>query len=127
MGGMISFTHSGDFDNTKRFLRNANRWKTSRLLKVCGERGVNALSEATPVATGRTAASWDYEIIITKSSVTVQWTNSNLSDGTPIAILIQYGHGTATGGYVRGRDYINPAIRPIFDEMADEIWEEVTK
>lgn len=127
MGGMISFTHSGDFDNTKRFLKNANRWKTSRLLKVCGERGVSALSEATPVDTGKTAASWDYEIIITKSSVTVQWTNSNMSDGTPIAILIQYGHGTATGGYVRGRDYINPAIRPIFDEMADEIWEEVTK
>lgn len=127
MGGMISFTQTGDFDNTRRFLKNANRWSTSRLLKLCGERGVQALSSATPVDTGKTAASWGYEIVKNKYSVKVQWTNDNISEGTPIAILIQYGHGTATGGYVKGRDYINPAIRPIFDEMADEIWEEVTR
>ena len=128
MGGMITFTHSGDFDNTRRFLRNARSFSATRLLKECGEKGVQALSLATPVDTGKTAASWAYEIVKTKTSVIVQWTNSNIGNGwAPIAILIQYGHGTATGGYVAGRDYINPAIQPIFDEMADKIWKEVTK
>ena len=127
MGGIISFTHTGKFENYKRFAKNVKKFSTSRLLKECGRKGVEALSDATPVDTGKTASSWDYRVVIDKYSVAVEWTNSNESEGIPVAILIQYGHGTATGGYVSGRDYINPAIQPIFDEMADRIWEEVTK
>lgn len=127
MGGIASFTHTGTFENYKRFAKNVRKFSTSRLLKDCGVKGVKALSDATPVDTGKTASSWDYNISISKYSLTIEWTNSNLSDGVPVAILIQYGHGTAKGGYVSGRDYINPAIQPVFDEMADRIWEEVTK
>lgn len=127
MGGIISFTHTGNFENYKRFARNANKLSTSRLLKDCGAKGVKALSDATPVDTGKTASSWDYRVVIGRNSITIEWTNSNESEGIPVALLIQYGHGTARGGYVSGRDYINPAIQPIFDEMADRIWEEVTK
>jgi hypothetical protein len=90
-------------------------------------RGVEALSAATPQETGQTAASWNYEIEKNGRSVTIWWTNNHLDDaGTPIAIMLQFGHGTGTGGYVQGRDYINPAIQPIFDQIADAVWREVT-
>jgi hypothetical protein len=91
-----------------------------------GQLGVQALSSATPVDTGTTAASWNYEIHQSKGSTTLVWTNSNTNKGIPIALLIQYGHGTGNGGYVAGRDYINPAIQPVFDQIAKEAWEEVT-
>lgn len=88
--------------------------------------GVDALSAATPVDTGKTAASWGYVITRTSDTATITWTNSNVNNGVPIALILQYGHGTGTGGYVKGRDYIKPAIRPVFDELANELWKEVT-
>ena len=97
-----------------------------RTLESYGREGVRALSSATPVDSGLTASSWDYNIQWNKNNVRLSWSNSNTTDrGTPIAILIQYGHGTKDGAYVQGRDFINPAIRPIFDKIADSVWQEV--
>jgi hypothetical protein len=87
--------------------------------------GVNALANSTPVETGLTARSWQYRIVKDRRGPTIEWYNTNQVNGTPVAILIQYGHGTGTGGYVAGRDYINPAMRPIFDTIADEVWRRV--
>ena len=92
-----------------------------------GEKGVSALASATPVDTGKTAESWQYKIEQTKGSIRIYWTNTNVNNGVPIAIIIQTGHGTGTGGYVQGRDYINPAIRPIFDNIANDVWRDITK
>ena len=86
-----------------------------------------ALASATPTETGKTASSWFYEISHNKGSATITFSNSNINKGVPIAIILQYGHGTGTGGWVEGRDYINPAIQPIFDKIANEAWKEVTK
>lgn len=86
---------------------------------------MEALSKATPVDTGKTASSWSYEIVVTREGYTIYWDNSNVNRGISIALLLQYGHGTRNGGFVEGRDYINPALRPIFDQMADEAWREV--
>lgn len=99
--------------------------KYSAIFDKYGKEGVAALSAATPVDTGKTAASWDYEVIYSKGDVSIVWTNSNIYRGIPIALIIQMGHATKSGTYVQGRDYINPAIRPIFDRMADELWKEV--
>ncbi len=92
-----------------------------------GAAGVKALSAATPVDTGKTAGSWSYEIIQKNQSVEIIWNNSNIQNGVPIAVILQYGHATKSGGWVQGRDYINPAIQPIFDQIAEEAWKEVTK
>lgn len=97
------------------------------LLDKYGRKGVDALVSATPVDSGKTAGSWDYEIVNRKGSATIRFTNSNIVNGCPIAIILQYGHGTRNGGWVEGRDYINPALRPIFDELAEKAWKEVTK
>jgi hypothetical protein len=96
------------------------------ILHHYGKAGVQALASATPVESGLTAESWDYKVLNTASSFSITWTNSHVVDGRPIAILLQYGHGTGTGGYVEGRDYINPALKPIFDRLADEVWKAVT-
>lgn len=96
-----------------------------RVAEKYANEGVNALSSATPVDTGLTAKSWDYEISNTDTSTTIYWKNSNVVNGVPIAVLIQYGHGTKNGGYVEGIDYINPALRPIFEKMAQDAWKEV--
>lgn len=88
--------------------------------------GVKALSEATPVLSGKTASSWGYQISKGHGSFSIHWTNSNINDGVPIAVIIQYGHGTGWGGYVQGIDYINPALRPVFQDIADQVWKEVT-
>jgi hypothetical protein len=101
--------------------------RINEALEKWGVRGVDALSNATPEDTGETAKSWRYRIRVDRVGYTIEWYNTNIVNGKPIAILIQYGHATGTGGYVVGRDYINPAMRPIFDEMADELWKEVTK
>jgi len=124
---MITFTTSGSFDNTERFLKRMSTADYLSLLNSAGARGVEILSKETPVDTGETAQSWSYKITRTKSSYRVDWFNSNVRNGNIIAILIQYGHGTGTGGYVQGIDYINPAIRPIFEDMVAKIWGEVTK
>lgn len=123
---MISFRHKGDFSKSMRFLERAKNVVKLGDLDKYGRAGVAALASATPVDSGETANSWYYEIVRTKNSVTIEFHNSNIQNGVPIAIILQYGHGTGTGGFVQGRDYINPAIRPIFDSIADDAWREVT-
>ena len=102
------------------------RVKYLNVLDEFGRDGVQALRNATPVDSGATAEAWDYEIKRTRNYTEIVWTNSNINDGVPIAVILQYGHGTGTGGYVQGRDYINPAIRPIFDKIAEKAWKVVT-
>ena len=124
---MITFKQTGNFNNTEQFLNRASKLDFQRILQKYATAGVNALASATPVDSGLTADSWGYEIKTSGSSCSILFTNSHVVDGVPIAIIIQYGHGTRNGGYVQGRDYINPAIQPIFDEIANNAWREVTK
>lgn len=124
---MISFTQRGSFNNTEKYLRRLKEAELFSVLGKYGSIGVTALSNATPVDSGLTAGSWYYTIQQRRGYYSIRWHNSHNESGIPIAILIQYGHGTGTGGYVQGRDYINPAIRPVFDQMANEAWREVTK
>jgi hypothetical protein len=124
---MISFRHKGDFSKSMRFLERAKNVVRLGELDKYGRAGVAALASATPVDSGETANSWYYEIVRTKESVTIEFHNSNIQNGVPIAIILQYGHGTGTGGWVQGRDYINPAIQPIFDNIANDAWREVTR
>lgn len=123
---MITFRHRGNFNNTERFFHRALNGDFYTSLERYAKEGVAALSAATPVNTGKTASSWDYEIVRTKGRVSIYWTNSNINKGVPIAVILQYGHGTNNGGYVEGIDYINPALKPIFDKIADQAWKEVT-
>lgn len=124
---MISFRHKGDFSTTMRFLNNAKKPVLIEVLDRYGREGVAALASATPVDSGLTANSWHYKITREKGSITITFYNSNIQNGVPIAIILQYGHGTGTGGWVEGRDYINPAIQPIFDRLADDAWKEVSR
>lgn len=125
---MIKVTHKGNFNNTKNLLKNIRSKKYLNLLDKIGRLGVDALQKATPRDTGKTASSWSYEIEEGRGSVAVVWTNSNVVNGwANVAILIQYGHYTKNGGYVHGRDYINPALQPLFDAMAKDAWEAVIK
>jgi hypothetical protein len=123
----IEITQKGNWDKTTRYLNRLKSADLSAVLNRYGQQGVTALSNATPVESGETAGSWYYEVISRKGYSSIRWHNSHVVDGRPIAILLQYGHGTGTGGHVQGRDYIMPAIRPIFDQIADEAWREVTK
>lgn len=124
---MIGFRHKGDFSNLEKFLKNASKAVRSVDLNKYGQEGVAALASATPIDTGKTAASWYYEIREENGEIIISFNNSNIQNGVPIAIIIQHGHGTGTGGWVQGRDYINPALQPIFDEIANRAWREVTK
>jgi hypothetical protein len=124
---MISFTQKGSFRNTERYLSRLKQAQLLNVLSKYGEIGVNALANATPIESGETATSWFYTIVQRPGYYSIRWHNRHENQGVPIAVLLQYGHGTGTGGYVQGRDYINPAIQPIFDEMANKAWEEVTK
>ena len=124
---MISFRQKGDFSKLTRFLERAKNLVHLSDLDRYGREGVAALASATPVDTGKTAASWYYDIKINKESASITFNNSNIQNGVPIAIILQYGHGTRNGGWVQGRDYINPAIQPVFDEIVDKAWREVTK
>ena len=124
---MIKFKQKGDFSKLTKFLE-----KTKEAVKLedpdrFGNAGVSALASATPVETGLTANSWYYKIERDNGSATISFHNSNIQNGVPIAIILQYGHGTRNGGWVQGRDYINPAIQPIFDQIANEAWKEVTE
>ena len=126
MGNLISFVTKGSFEKTERLLKKNLNMDLDTYLKKFGERGVVALSEATPVDSGLTADSWYYEIERTDDQITIHWLNSNVvDDWYNVALMIQYGHATRNGGYVKGVDYINPALRTIFDDMAAEIWKEV--
>lgn len=124
---MISFRHYGDFSKLTNYLEKVKGGLRISTIDRFGRAGVAALSSATPVDSGLTATSWYYEVTRTNGSVTISFKNSNIQNGVPIAIILQYGHGTGTGGWVEGRDYINPAIRPIFDQLAKDAWEEVTR
>jgi len=124
---MITFSHKGSFKNTERFLSKAKDLQVMAILNRYGQKGVQALANATPYNTGLTARSWDYNISKTAWGYDITWSNSNRRGSSNIAILIQYGHGTGTGGYVPPYDYVNPAMRPIFDEIAEEIWKEVSR
>lgn len=123
---MITIKQKGDFKNTERFLKRASKLEISKILKRYGEKGVAALAAATPSDTGNTAGLWNYEVRVTKNTASISWTNSQMAGSVPLVILLQYGHGTGTGGYVQGRDFINPAVRPIFDDILREVWKEVT-
>ena len=124
---MISFRHKGNFSKTRRYLERAKGAARLSILDKYGKEGVAALASATPVESGQTANSWYYEIEHNAGSTTIHFNNSHINKGVPIAIILQYGHGTGTGGWVEGRDYINPAVQPVFDRIVQEVWKEVTK
>ncbi len=127
MAKIIIFRQKGNFGKTEKFLKNVRAGKLDAMLERYGQKGVEALAAATPKATGTTAASWYYRVTRGKDRAVITWLNSNIVDGVPIAVILQYGHGTRNGGYVEGRDYINPAMQPIFDEIAAKAWEEVKR
>lgn len=124
---MIIIKHRGTFAKTDAFLKRASSFNVRPILEKYGQMGVDALSNNTPVDTGATANAWGYTIVKTRTSYVINWTNTNVVKGVPIALVIQYGHATRNGGYVYGRDYINPAIQPIFEKLANEAWREVTR
>lgn len=124
---MISFKQKGDFSKTFKFLERAKELIHMGSLDRYGREGVAALSAATPKDTGQTADSWQYKIYRSKESVSITFSNTNFQNGVPIAIILQYGHATRNGSWVEGIDYINPAIQPVFEKIAREMWAEVTK
>lgn len=123
---MFSIFHRGSFKHTDSFLRAMQRLPVMTVLNQQGRVGVQALSSATRMDTGRAATSWSYEVERRGGTYSITWSNFDIEDGFPVAIMLQYGYGTGTGGYVAGQDYINPAMRPIFDRIADEVWKAVT-
>lgn len=123
---MITIESNGSFAKTEAFFQAMKRKQIFSALDHYGRLGVSALQQATPVDSGQSARSWSYEILRDGKSYSIIWTNSNIVAGTPVVILLQYGHGTGTGGYVEGRDFINPAIQPIFDKISTEVWKVVT-
>ena len=122
----ISFSSKGDFSKTIKFLNKTKNVKINNILSKYGEIGVNALSQATPKDSGVTSRSWNYKIEVNNDNASIVWYNTNVVKGVNIAVILQYGHGTRNGGWVEGRDYINPAMKPIFDKIADQGWKEVT-
>lgn len=123
---MIKISQKGDFKKSITYMEKLKEAIRLNAFDKYGQEGVSALSSATPVDSGETASSWYYKIERTKNTISITFYNSNVNKGVPIAIILQYGHGTGSGGWVEGRDYINPAIQPIFDKMAEEAWKEVT-
>lgn len=124
---MFSLKSTGSTDKLERALRKMSKLDVRNVLERAGREGVAALRSATPSDSGLAAYSWDYEIRQNRSSVSIVWTNSDVEGGFPVAIMLQYGYATGTGGYVSGRDYINPAMRPVFDRIANDVWREVTR
>lgn len=122
---MIQFSQKGDFSKVLKYLNGLKSRKYRDILERYAKEGVEALRSNTPVDSGITADSWDYEIKMTKKGFSINWTNSNVVDGVPIVILLQYGHATRSGSFVEGRDFINPAMKPIFDEIVESLWKEV--
>lgn len=125
MPKIIVFKQKGNFKKTRKFLKRCSNLQLDDLLDQYGKEGVEALARATPKDTGKTAASWSYAVRKSDGRITITWSNSNIVDGVPIAVILQYGHGTRNGGYVEGVDYINPAMRPIFERIAQRAWGEV--
>ncbi|MCA1806415.1 MAG: HK97 gp10 family phage protein [Actinobacteria bacterium] len=123
---MFDFHHLGSFDNLESWLKSMRNLDIYRAVKPYAQHGANALSSATPIDSGRAASAWDYHIFVNRKSTTIIWSNDNVENGFPVAIMLQYGYATGTGGYVQGRDYINPTMKPIFDAIADGVWKVVT-
>lgn len=124
---MIKVRHKGDFTKTTNFFKEIKKPINIKTLEKYGKEGVSALASATPIESGLTANSWYYEIEQTNGTIKINFSNSNIQNGVPIAIILQFGHGTGTGGWVEGKDYINPTIQPIFDKITNDAWKEVTK
>ena len=126
---MISFSAKGEWKKTDKYFKKLQKQEFWKLLHKYGQAGVNALANATPTDTGETASSWYYKVYekSANNTTTIVWYNDNNEGGANVAVLIQYGHGTRTGGYVQGKDYINPAMRPVFDKIADELWAEIKR
>lgn len=122
----IVITHKGDFSKTDKFLKKLSTYDAYIVLNEYGRRGVEALENATPVDSGSTAKKWTYEVKKTNTGYSIEFYNTSQNQGIPIVILLQYGHATRNGGWVEGRDFINPAVRPVFDKMAEEVWKEVS-
>ncbi len=127
MGKIITFKHTGNFSKTTSFFNRVRKTDYKSILEKYGQAGVDALAAATPVSTGLTASSWSYEIIQEAGRCTIYWNNSNIQNGVPIAVILQYGHGTKNGGFVQGRDYINPAMQKVFESIASDAWKEVSR
>ena len=125
MPKVIVFKQKGNWKKTRKFLKHCSHLNIDEILEQYGQQGVEALKFATPRNTGKTAESWSYEIVKEPEKISIIWRNDNLTDGIPVAVLLQYGHGTRNGGYVEGIDYINPAMRPIFERIAARAWGEV--
>lgn len=125
MSKAIIFRQKGDWKKTRKFLKRCSDLDLDDVLNLYGQEGADALAKATPKDTGKTAASWSYEVTKGRESIVITWKNSNIVDGVPIAVILQYGHGTRNGGYVEGVDYINPAMRPVFERIAARAWDEV--
>lgn len=123
---LVVMKQSGSLKNFEGFLYKNRKRRIYQLLNEYGKQGVELLRDATPVDTGKTATGWDYEIEVSSQGVSLYWVNNNVNEGVPIAILIQYGHATRSGSYVQGVDYINPALRPLFESMATKLWKEVS-
>lgn len=123
---LVVMKQSGSLKNFEGFLYKNRKRRLYQLLNEYGKQGVELLRDATPVDTGKTATGWDYEIEVSSQGVSLYWVNNNVNEGVPIAILIQYGHATRSGSYVQGIDYINPALRPLFESMATKLWKEVS-
>jgi len=121
----ISVSSKGDFKKTTTYFKKCQKALKKGIFDKYGQRGVAALAAATPVRSGKTASSWDYRIVTTSSNVTIEFINTNINKHVNIAIILQYGHGTRNGGWVQGTDYINPAIKPVFEALVKEVWEEV--
>lgn len=124
---MISFKHKGDFSKLTKYLKDTKKANHNVNFEMYAQKAIAALTAATPVESGETARAWTYEIKTSDGETVISFHNSNIQNGVPIAIILQYGHATGTGGWVQGRDYINPAIQPVFDEITNNLWREVTK
>lgn len=123
---IISFEVRGSFNRLETYLKSLSKLNITAILEAHGQEGVAALIGATPVDSGLAASSWGYEVSTANGRYTIAWTNADIENGFPVAIMLQFGYGTGTGGYVQGVDYINPAIQPIFDRIENEVWKAVT-
>lgn len=124
---VIEFKHRGNFRKTDGFLKNLKYFSIDQILDYYGQKGVEALKATTPVDTGKTASSWYYEIVKEQGKTSVVWKNSNIKDWVNVAVIIQYGHATSSGSWVEGIDYINPALQPIFNQIAEDAWNEIRR
>lgn len=124
---MITIKHHGNFKRTEGMFKRMSKFEIRSILNKYGDKGVAALAAATPKDTGLTASSWEYQVSKTGTGYSITWNNTNVNNGVNIALILQLGHGTGTGGYVQGVDYINPALASIFEQLADEAWQEVSK